>query len=99
MDSISFLCEACMDILNELIIDKAFNKKVKLRKRIPFIIIYILVLLMIISLLTFVGINLVIKKSIFGYFFLLMDLLALFMLIYPFIFYKKDVTKWILEMI
>ena len=99
MDSISVLCEACMDILNELIIDKAFNKKVKLRKRIPFIVIYVLILLMIIGLLTFVGINLVIKKSIFGYFFLLMDLLALFMLIYPFIFYKKDVTKWILEMI
>lgn len=93
MDSISVLCEACMDILDELIIDKAFNKKVKLRKRIPFILIYVLILLSLLSLLTFVGINLVIKKNIFGYFLLFMDLIILFMLIYPFIFYKKDVTK------
>lgn len=89
MDSIALVCEACMDFLNELIIDRAFNRERKLSKRIPFIIIYVLVLLLLLSLLLFVGINLVIQKNIFGYFLLLMSLLNLFMLIYPFIFYKK----------
>ena len=94
MDSIGILCEVVVDVINELIIDKAFNKTIKLSKRIPYIFIYVLVLLLLLSLLLFVGINLVIKKNIFGYFFLLMSLINLFLLIYPFIFYKKDVTKW-----
>ena len=89
MDNIGDICEVIMNFINELIVDRAFNKEIKLSKRIPFIIIYVLVILLLLSFLTFIGINLVIQKNIFGYFLLVIALLILFMLIYPFIFYKK----------
>ena len=89
MDDIATACEAIMDVIGELIIDRAFDKKVELRKRIPFIIIYILILSGFTFLLGFISINLIIRKNYFGFLFLIMAILSLFMLIYPFIFYKK----------
>lgn len=93
MEDIALVCEAFINIIDELIFDRAFNKKIKLSKRLPFIIIYVLILLGLLSLLIFIGINLVIKRSLFGYLFLLMSLLILFLLIYPFLFYKKRLNR------
>ena len=93
MDDIAFACEAVIDVANELIFDKAFDKSRKLTKRIPFMIIYVLLLSGIIFLLGFISINLIIRKNYFGLLFIIMSLLSLFMLIYPFIFYKKKKEK------
>ena len=55
------------DFLEELIIDKAFNRKKKLSKRIPYIIIYYITILSVISLSAFIGINYILIKNIVGY--------------------------------
>lgn len=89
MDDIATACEAIMDVIRELIIDRAFDKKIKLSKRIPFIIIYVIILSGLTVLLGFISINLIIRKNYFGLLFLIMAILSLFMLIYPFVFYKK----------
>ena len=62
MDDIALACEAVIDVANELIFDKAFDKSRKLTKRIPFMIIYVLLLSGIIFLLGFISINLIIRK-------------------------------------
>lgn len=90
MDDIATACEAIMDVIREFLFDRAFDKKIKLSKRIPFIIIYVLLLSLLTFLLGFISISLIIRKNYFGYLFIIMSLLSLFMLIYPFIFYKKN---------
>lgn len=89
MDDIATACEAIMDVIREFLLDKAFDKKIKLSKRIPFIIIYVIILSGLTFLLGFISINLIIRKNYFGLLFLIMAILSLFMLIYPFVFYKK----------
>lgn len=91
MEEIALACEAILDTINEFIYDKAFDKTRKLSKRIPFILIYCLTLLLLIALLVFIGVNLVLDNNWFGYLLLLLlfSLLICFVLIYPFIFYKK----------
>lgn len=82
MEEIALACEAIIDVINGFIYDKAFDKTRKLSKRIPFILIYCL------TLLVFIVVNLVLDNNGFGYL-LLLSLLICFVLIYPFIFYKK----------
>ena len=55
------------DFLEGLIIDKAFNKKRKLRRRIPYIIIYYITILSVVSLSAFLGINYILINNIVGY--------------------------------
>ena len=89
MDDIANACEPIIEVTRELIIDRAFDKKIKFSKRIPFILIYILILSGLTFLLGFISINLIIRKNYFGLLFLIMAILSLFILIYPFVFYKK----------
>ena len=93
MDDIATACEAIMDVIRELIIDRAFDKKIKLSKRIPFIIIYVIILSGLTVLLGFLCFNFIIRNNYFGLLFLIMAILSLFMLIYPFVFYKKN-NNW-----
>ena len=75
--------EVIIDILNELIIDKAFNKDRKLTKRLPFILIYYVTILLLLVLSLFLGINYILVNNIFGYLILILSLILVIMLILP----------------
>lgn len=80
--------EVIIDILNELIIDKAFNKDRKLTKRLPFILFYYVIILLLLVLSLFLGINYILINNIFGYLILTLSLILVILLIIPF-FNKK----------
>lgn len=77
------------DFLDKLIIDRAFNKNKSLIKRIPFIIIYYLLVLGMLFLSVFIGINYILNHNIFGYFLLIISLMCIILLFVPF-FIKKN---------
>ena len=77
------------DFLDKLIIDRAFNKNKSLIKRIPFIIIYYLLVLGMLFLSVFIGINYILNHNIFGYFLLIISLMCIILLFAPF-FIKKN---------
>lgn len=77
------------DFLDKLIIDRAFNKNKSLIKRIPFIIIYYLLVLGMLFFSVFIGINYILNHNIFGYFLLIISLMCIILLFVPF-FIKKN---------
>ncbi len=77
--------EVILDILNELIVDKAFNKKNNIKKRLPYILIYYIVIISLCTFILFLAINLIKLKNIIGYFFIIMFIILLTLLILPFI--------------
>lgn len=77
------------DFLDKLIIDRAFNKNKSLIKRIPFIIIYYLLVLGMLFLSVFIGINYILNHNIFGYFLLIISLMCIILVFVPF-FIKKN---------
>ncbi len=77
--------EVVLDILNELIVDKAFNKKNNIKKRLPYILIYYIVIISLCTFTLFLAINLIKLKNIIGYFFIIMFIILLTLLILPFI--------------
>lgn len=77
------------DFLEELIIDKAFNKERKLSKRIPYIIIYYICILSIVTLSAFLGINYILINNIVGYLFVVASLIFSIFLFLP-IWYKGN---------
>ena len=81
--------EVMSDILNELIIDRTFNKKRKLIKRLPFIFIYYIIILGMLAFSTFLGVNYILVNNIFGYFLLVLSLILVIMLIVPFLYKDK----------
>ena len=80
MDVIQFI----IDLINEYLFDKAFNKKEKFLKRLPFIILYFLIVIMTSGLCIFIGINYIIAGNIFGYFVTILGILFFIFLIIPF---------------
>lgn len=78
------------DFLNELIIDRAFDKKRKLKNGIPYIIIYYITVLGLFALSFFLGINYILVHNFFGYLLLIISLCSLIMLIVPFVYKKKN---------
>lgn len=77
------------DLLDELIIDRAFNNNKKLSKRLPFIIIYYLIVLSVLALSLFIGINYILVHNVIGYFFLIISLLNIILFFLPFFIKKK----------
>ena len=77
--------EVILDILNELIVDKAFNKKNNIKKRLPYILIYYIVIISLCTFILFLAINLIKLKNIIGYLFIIMFIILLTLLILPFI--------------
>lgn len=73
-----------IDLLNEHIIDKAFNKKEKFFKKLPYIILYFLIVIMTSGLCIFIGVNYIIAGNIYGYFITIVGILFLILLILPF---------------
>ena len=80
MEAIQFI----LDLLSECIFDKAFNKKEKFLKRLPFIVLYFLLIIMTSGLCIFIGINYIITGNIFGYFITIIGILFLLFFIIPF---------------
>lgn len=78
------------DLLDELIIDRAFNNNKKLSKRLPFIIIYYLIVLSVLALSLFIGINYILVHNVIGYFFLIISLLNIILFFLPFFIKKKN---------
>ncbi len=85
MEAIQFI----FDLLSECIFDKAFNKKDKFIKRLPFIILYFLIVSITSGLCIFIGINYIMAGKIFGYFITIIGILSLLFFIIPF-FPKKS---------
>ncbi len=85
MEAVQFI----IDLLNEFIFDKAFNKKEKFLKKLPYIILYFLIVIMTSGLCLFVGINYMLKDNIYGYFITIFGVLFLIFLIIPFFINKK----------
>lgn len=85
MDSIFDALECLIDIITSFLYNKAFDKNKKMIKRLPYIIIYIVILTLIISLLTYFGTILINTNNILGYILLFFSLLCMLILIYPFI--------------
>lgn len=73
-----------LEILENFIKKKAFNKKIKLLKRIPFILLYVLILLSLILGITWLGITLIKDYNLFGYLFLFISFILIICLLYPF---------------
>ena len=80
MEAIQFI----IDLLNECIFDRAFNKKKKFLKRLPYIILYFLIVIITSGLCIFIGINYIMIENIFGYFITIFGILFLLFLIIPF---------------
>lgn len=81
--------EILIEILYEFVFEKAFNKDKILKKRLPYIIIFVLAMTVIIGILTYIGFKLLLSKNIFGYFIVLFDILMFLSLLYPFFKRKK----------
>lgn len=81
--------EFILETLDKLIIDRAFNKKMSFKRRWPYVFIYYIVLILLLSLTTFLGINYIKVKNVMGYFLILLSLIFFILLILPSIVYKN----------
>lgn len=72
-----------MEII-EFIFNKGFSKEIKLKKRLPWIISYYLILFPLTLLFIYLSIKLIILKKIIGYFILFMGILLCILLFAPF---------------
>ncbi len=85
MDEIFTALEGLFDLIGKFVLDKAFNKNNTLKERLPFIIIYILTLVLIIVCLIIGGVYLIKDNNLIGIILLVFALLFIIMLAYPFI--------------
>lgn len=81
--------EVILDILDNLIVDKAFNKNINLKKRLPFIFIYYIVIILLLFLSIFLSINYIKTKNIIGYFLIILSVIFFTLLILPLFYYRK----------
>ena len=88
MDEIFTAIEGVFDLLGEFIYARAFNKEKSLKRRLPYIIFYVLILILIIVCLTIGGIYLIKDANLIGIILLIFTCLFIIMLVYPFIKYK-----------
>lgn len=77
-----------IDLLNECIVNKAFNKEKAFLKRLPYIVIYVLIICLTSGACLFIGINYIMVHNIFGYFLVGIGIIFLVMFILQ-IFLKK----------
>lgn len=85
--------EVVLDVLNEFIISKAFNKDVKLIKRLPYIFIYEFVLLLLFVLASFLSLNFIVTDNIIGYILFIISLILVLLMILPFFTEKNKKSK------
>ena len=83
--------EVILDILDNLIVDKAFNKKISLKKRLPYIFIYYIVTIFLLFFSIFLSVNYIKLKNVIGYFLILMSIFLFILLILPLFSYRN---KW-----
>ncbi len=81
--------EAIFDILNELVIDKAFNKKMSIKRRLPYIFIYYITIILLLFLAIFLSINCIKQKNIIGYFLVLIAIILFLLLFLPLFNFKN----------
>lgn len=81
--------EAIFDILNELVIDKAFNKKMSIKRRLPYILIYYITIILLLFFTIFLSINFIKQKNIIGYFLTLIDIILFSLLFLPLFNFKN----------
>lgn len=93
MESIFDALDGLLDIITLFLYDKAFARNKNTIKRLPYIIMYTLLLMLIIAILIYLGLCLINNNNIFGYVLLLLSLLLLVILIYPFIKINKFKRK------
>lgn len=78
--------EAILTVITEFLYNKAFDKNRKILKRLPYIIIYILLLVLIVFGLSFLGIILIKdKQELLGCFFMIISVIFVILLIVPFL--------------
>ena len=85
MDEVFTAIEGLFDLIGEFISDRAFDKKKALKRRLPYIIAYILVLIVIITCLIVGCIYLIKSSNLIGIILLIFAFLFIIMLIYPFV--------------
>ena len=88
MSDLGFALEAIMNVITECLYKKAFNTKENLLKRLPYILIYIMINLLLIIMLIYIGIKLTESNLILSIITILLAFLVTCILIYPFV--KKN---------
>ncbi|MCI8498020.1 MAG: hypothetical protein HFG33_01275 [Bacilli bacterium] len=73
-----------LDMLGKLIIDKAFNKEKSIKERLPYILSYYIVIILLLSLSVFLSVNFIRTKNVLGYFLAFVSIILFIMLILPF---------------
>lgn len=81
--------EIILDILDNLILDKAFNKKINLKKRLTYIFIYYVIIIFLLAFAIFLSVNYIKSKNIIGYFLILMIIILFILLILPLFSFKN----------
>lgn len=81
--------EVILDILDNLIVDKAFNKKISIKRRWPYIFIYYTVIILLLFLTIFFSIGYIKLKNIIGYFLILLSIILFVLLILPLFVYRN----------
>ncbi len=73
-----------LDMLGKLIIDKAFNKERSIKERLPYILSYYIVIILLLALSVFLSVNFIRTKNVLGYFLAFVSIILFIMLILPF---------------
>lgn len=71
-----------LEIIDEFLHKKVFNNKIKLVKRIPYILLYIVIMFSLIYGIIWLGILLIKDNNLFGYIFILISLTLIVYIIY-----------------
>ena len=81
--------EVIFDILNELIVNKAFNKKTSFKKRLPYILIYYITILLLLFVTIFLSSLYIKQKNIIGYFLIFINIILFLLLFLPLFDFKN----------
>lgn len=82
METILEALSIILQLIDEFLHKKVFNKKMKLLKRIPYIFLYVVIMFSLIYGITWLGIILIKDNNLFGYIFLLISLILIIYIIY-----------------
>lgn len=85
MDEVLTAIEGLFDLIAEFVLDKAFNKKKALKTRLPYIVVYALILILIITCLIIGDIYLIKDSNLISIILLIFAFLFIVMLVYSFI--------------
>ena len=80
-----------VDLLNQFILEKAFHKKYPLKTRLPYIVLYETVIILLLALAIFLGINFFKQEMIIGIMLIIVGIILFVMLWLPFTYqFKKN---------